>query len=432
MTTTRYALCNCTILDGTKDMQPQPDMTVLVDGETIVSIQSAAIPLPDGFEVVDLDGAFLLPGLINLHSHHFGSGKPSKVLGEGKIQDLVMLFAKTGLGRKYLLSVMKKAVHNHLHSGVTTVRGVGDFRYVDVEVRDLINAGKLEGPRMFVSGPALTVATGHGDGTFAEVGDKPADFRAMVRDRVAHNVDFIKICTTGGVMDSSVPGEAGLPKMSVEQARACVNEAHRLGMKVASHTEGPEGLEVDLIAGVDTVEHGCPIPPDMEALYKLKGVCAVATVSVALPMAKLDPEVTHMPAVTQVNSQLVADRIIQGAKDAVRKHIPLGLGTDAGCPFVTQYDMWREIYHFSKLVEVSPAFALHTATLVNARILGIDKLTGSIEEGKCADLIVVERDPLEDLTALRDVKMVMARGNLIREPHVDRMPEVDAILDTLL
>ncbi|MEG0217487.1 MAG: amidohydrolase family protein, partial [Raoultibacter sp.] len=135
---------------------------------------------------------------------------------------------------------------------------------------------------------------------------------------------------------------------------------------------------------------------------------------------------------TQYNAEIVLEGIVQSAKDCLAAGVPVGLGTDSSCPFVTHYDMWRELYYFAKQAGVTPAFALHTATLGNARIARIADQTGSIEVGKSADIIVLEANPLEDLKALRNVALVMARGTLVAHPCVKRIAAVDKQLDTLL
>ena len=150
------------------------------------------------------------------------------------------------------------------------------------------------------------------------------------------------------------------------------------------------------------------------ALFKKNGAgrasSLTCTVSPALPFVELPPEKTKSTHVQQVNGRIVFEGIVAAAQQALAAGIPVGLGTDSSCPYITQYDMWREVVYFERLVGVTPAFALHTATLGNARILGLGDETGSVEPGKAADLVVTDGNPLENLEALRNVRMVMARG----------------------
>ena len=139
-----------------------------------------------------------------------------------------------------------------------------------------------------------------------------------------------------------------------------------------------------------------------------------------------------MSEMEQYNGQVVFEGIIECAKRCLEEGMPVGLGTDTGCPYITQYDMWRELNYFHKFCGVSNAFALYTATKLNAQLAGVGDITGSIEEGKCADFIVTTKNPLEDLTVLRNVDMVVARGKIINNPKVKRMAEVDKELDKFI
>ena len=156
------------------------------------------------------------------------------------------------------------------------------------------------------------------------------------------------------------------------------------------------------------------------------------TISPALPFVLLDPEKTHSTDTQKKNGDIVCSGIIESARAALEAGVKVGLGTDSSCPFVTQYDMWREVAYFAKYVGVSNAFALHTATQVNAELLGLGGETGTVECGKAADILVTHENPLDDLCALREPMHVMCRGNLVRKLKVKRIPEVDAELDAIM
>ena len=428
----KYVLKNCRVIDGTGSESVLENASVWIDGERILKITDAGILAPAAYEVIDLEGKYVLPGLINMHAHLFGTGKPSKSMGGGDAQKRIIRLASTKAGGVMLKSMIKGNLKTIVNSGVTTVRGVGDLFYSDIAARDSLRPGKSMAPHTYVSGPAVTVPGGHGDGTFAITGSTPEELRSQTEAVCAHKPDLIKTCVTGGVIDAKKEGEPGELKMTLEQTKAVCDAAHAHGYKVASHTESSEGIRVALEAGVDTIEHGAPLDDGLVALFKEKGAALICTISPALPLSELDASVTMLSPMAKVNSKVVADGVVSAAKTAIENGIPVGLGTDASCPFVAQYNTWAELYWFAKLVGVSNARAISCGTLENARILGLGDETGSVEAGKLADLIVVEKNPLEDLRALREVSMVMCGGMLIRHPKVKRIPQIEEQLERLL
>ena len=427
---------NATILDGTKDMQPQRNMAVAVENGKISRIEPAAIAqVPQGGRTIDLGGAYLMPGLVNMHVHFCGSGKPVSSGDAGAL----MKKLDNPIGRAILHRIIRGSAQNQLASGVTTVRGAGDPLYGDIAVRNAIEAGKGVGPRIVAPGTGVTVPGGHGAGLFAQVAQAPEQAADMVRDIYAHGADVIKLFVTGGVFDAEKPGEPGVLRMSPEIASAACAVAHELGMPVMAHVESTEGVQVALAAGVDTIEHGAPMTPEILDLYQngtaqLSGrpASVTCTISPALPFVMLDPEKTHSTEVQKTNGDIVCEGIIKSAREALDAGIPVGLGTDSSCPYVTQYDMWREVAYFAKYVGVSNAFALHTATQVNAQLLGLGDTTGVVAVGYDADLLAVAGNPLEDLAALRQPLHVMARGRLADRLKVKRYPELDAELDEIM
>lgn len=430
-----YVFTHATVLDGTADMEPRPNATVVVNDEGRIAAIGAAdeATAPANAQEIDLKGAYLAPGLVNLHVHLCGSGKPTSA---GAAGDLIDKVVGNPIGMWYLRRIIKKHAQQQLASGVTTVRSVGDPGFADVDVRDAINAGKYQGPRLLTSGVGVTVPGGHGAGLFAHIAKTPEQAREIVRDCFARKCDLVKLFITGGVFDAEKEGEPGVLRMSPEIAAAAVDEAHKLGMATAAHIESAEGVRVGLEAGVDTIEHGADLTPELIALFKENGVSResslTCTVSPALPFVELDPEKTHSTEIQKVNGNIVYKGIVHAAQAALEAGIPVGLGTDSACPYVTHYDMWREVVYFERIVGAPRKLALHTATLGNARILGLGDETGSIEVEKAADLIVLDENPLDNLEALRQVKMVMARGKLVSGLSVKHLPELDYELDAFL
>ncbi len=425
----KFAYTNGILLDGTENMMPRSGCIVLTDGERIEGIVPEGADL-SGYQVVDLAGQYLLPGLINLHTHLPSSGKPKK-----KEQDpvkLVKVLTSNALFRRVVLAMCQSYAKTALLSGVTTMRTMGGVLDVDTKIRDKIRSGRVVGPRILAANMAVSVPGGHMAESLAYAANSPKEAADYVRTVAAEHPDVIKLMITGGVLDAKVKGEPGVLKMQPELVKAACDEAHRHGLKVAAHVESPEGVRVALENGVDTIEHGAEPDAEILRLFQEKHACHVATISPALPFALFDRTVSHASEMQQYNGDVVFRGILSCAKACLEQGIPVGLGTDTGCPYVTHYDMWREVHYFQKYCGVSAAFALHTATLGNARIAGVDQETGSIEPGKCADFIVCQANPLEDLTALRQLSYVVARGQLIRAPKVKKMPEVERELDRFL
>ncbi len=425
----KYAYINGIILDGTEDMEPQTGKMILTDGQLIESVTDQKDDLA-GYQIVDLAGKYIMPGLVNLHVHLPAGGKPKKKPSDPV--KLVKLVTSNALFKRIGLSMCQSYAKMQLMSGVTTIRTVGGVADYDTIIRDKIKSGKILGPRIVASNMAVSVEDGHMAHSLAYVAESADEAADYVRIIAKDKPDVIKLMITGGVLDAKVKGEPGELKMPTEYVKAACDEAHNLGFKVAAHVESPEGVKCALENGVDTIEHGAKPTPEIIDLFKEKGACHVATLSPALPFALFDRSISNASDMEQYNGELVFEGIIQCAKSCLEEEIPVGLGTDTGCPYVTHYDMWRELNHFHKFCGVSNKFALHTATMINAQIAGLGDITGSIEAGKCADFVVTQKNPLDDLQALRNISMVVACGNLIANPKVKKLPEVEKELDKFL
>ena len=425
----RYALTNCVILDGSEHMEPQMGKAVCIDGEKIAEITDAQ-HIPAGYETVDLGGRYVLPGLINMHVHLPASGRPKKKASDPK--KLVKLITSCGLMNKIGVNMCEGYAKTELLSGVTTIRTVGGVADYDTRIRDLAAAGKILAPRVLASNMAVSVPGGHMAGSLAYEAHTAAEAAAFVEKIAGDKPDLIKLMITGGVLDAEVVGEPGVLRMPPALVRAACDKAHSLGMLVAAHVESPEGVIVALQNGVDSIEHGAQPTQEMLDLFKARGAFQISTISPALPYALFDRSISHATYEQQENGKIVFDGIIALAKANLASGVPVGLGTDVGCPYITHYDMWRELNHFVKYCGVTPAFALYSATKLNARLAGIGDVTGSVEVGKQADLIVCTDDPLKSPSALRTLDMVVKGGYRIDKPQVKKMPEVERELDNFL
>lgn len=416
---------NCILLDGTKNMAPIEHTDVVTDGDKIVFIGKAEIGAGD--RVFDLNGKYLMPGLINLHVHLPAGGKPQKKPLKATLLSRIAL--SSAVMRNFTLKMCHSYAMQGLMSGVTTIRTVGGLDNIDTKLRDKINSGALEGPRILASDFAIGVPGGHMVGSVARAAETVDDAVRMVDELKTHNVDLIKLMITGGVMDAKVKGEPGRLMMQPDMIKACCDRAHEYGFKVAAHVQSPEGVRCAVQNGVDSIEHGSTLTQKEIDAFKQHGAVMVCTISPALPMAKFDMQTLGITEAVQYNSNIVYNNMIAGSKTALANGITVGLGTDTGCPYTTHYNMWRELHYFEKNVGVSPEVALYTATLNNAAILGIDDITGSIEVGKCADMLISNTNPLDDFRALSNPYMVVARGKVYEQPKIEKYPTCDAELD---
>ena len=426
----KYIIKGGTILDGTKEMQAQTGKAIFVNGETIERIEEAPAKAPEGYEVIDAAGMYIMPGLINMHVHLAGNGRPQKKQRDN--EKLVRLLFSNPLTAAVARKMVEGYAKIELMSGVTTIRTVGGLRDLDGQLRDLIAAGKKDGPRILAANEGISVPGGHMAGSVAIAATSIEEAIELVHKADGQKVDLIKLMITGGVLDAKEKGTPGEMKMDPKMIKTICDEAHRLGYKTAAHVESTEGVIEALKNGVDSIEHGAAPTEEMIRLFKEKHAFLTTTLSPALPYALFPREVSNASEVEQYNGNMVFEGIRDCAKAALENDIPVALGNDVGCPWITQYDFWRELVYFKNFIGVSNAFALYSATLGNAQLAGISGTTGSIEEGKCADMIMTERNPLEDLKALRSVKTVMARGRLYKNPTVKRNPVVDQQLDQYL
>ena len=425
----KFAYRNAHLLDGTRDMLLRDGLAVLTDGETIAGIVPEEA-VPEGFEPVDLGGKYLMPGLINLHVHLAGNGKPQKKQRDN--EKLVRRLMGTGLSRAVAYHVVADFARLELMSGVTTIRTVGGLGDFDTRLRDEIAAGRRDGPRILAANEGISVPGGHMAGSVAVAAADIPEALAQVDRAKEQGVDLIKLMITGGVMDAKAKGVPGELKMPPEMVKAVCDRAHSLGYPVAAHVESTEGVRVALENGVDSIEHGAKLDERLIRLFRDRGACLCTTLSPALPYALFDRSVTHATEAEQFNGNVVFEGIIACAKAALENDIPVVLGNDVGCPWITQYDFWRELCYFRKYVGVSNAFALHTATGRAAEVMGLGSVTGTVEVGKSADLIVTRGNPLADLRALRSVDMVVARGRRYDAPRVKYNARVMAELDKFL
>lgn len=425
----KYVYINGKILDGDKDMQVKEGMVILTDGEKITGIEKE-VPRAADIKVIDLGGRYIMPGLINMHVHLAGNGKPQKKQRDN--EKLVKTLMGTALSRAVTYKVVADFAKTELLSGVTTIRTVGGLGDFDTRLRDEVAAGKKIGPRILAANEGISVPGGHMAGSVAVAAASIDEALKQLEHAENEKVDLVKLMITGGVLDAKEKGVPGELKMKPEMVKAVCDKAHEAGYKVAAHVESPEGVKVALANGVDSIEHGAKPDDEMIRLFKDKNAFLCTTISPAVPYALFDRSLTNATEVEQYNGNIVFEGIVECSKAALANDIPVVLGNDVGCPWITQYDFWRELCYFHKYTGVSNAFALYTATKRSAELAGIGDVTGSIEVGKCADMIVTKENPLDNLAALENVDMVIARGRVIDSPKVKINKLVKQELDRFL
>jgi imidazolonepropionase-like amidohydrolase len=373
--------------------------TIVVAGETIESIgPSAQVTAQAGDKVIDLGGMTVLPGLIDVHTHLTMN------------TDFDPFREVTSTDAKEAINGVVNA-RKTLMAGFTTARNVGAGGYTDVDLRDAINSGQVPGPHLLVSGPALGITGGHCDDnllpfSYHQISDGVADGIAEVQRKVRQNIkygaDVIKICATGGVLSKGDDPQAS--QYTLEEMQAIVADAHRLGRKVAAHAHGAQGILWATEAGVDSIEHGSYIDDAAIAEMKKRGTYLV-------PTLYLEDWMIANGNLPPFYHQKMLDTIAVAKgniKRAMQAGVKIALGTDAA---VYPHGLnAHELDVYVNQLGMAPLAALQTATVNAADLLGLTAKTGSLEAGKWADIIAVDKNPLDDVRVLQDVKFVMKAG----------------------
>jgi imidazolonepropionase-like amidohydrolase len=373
--------------------------TIVVSGDKIVSIAAtSATPAGAGDVVVDLGSMTVMPGLIDVHTHITGNTEfdPYK--------ELINTDAKEAIN-----GVVNARVT--LLAGFTSIRNVGAGGYTDVDLRDAVNAGQVIGPHMQVSGPPLGITGGHCDDnllpiSYHQTGEGVADGIAAVQQKVRQNIkygaDLIKVCATGGVLSKGDDPQAS--QYTLEEMKAIVADAHRLGRKVAAHAHGAQGILWAAQAGIDSIEHGSYINDEAIAEMKKNGTYLVPTLYLEDWML----EFGHLPPFYEQKMKDVSAVAKKNIQHAMESGVKIALGTDAA---VYPHGLnAHELDVYVNQLHMAPLAAIQSATLNAADLMGWTDRTGSLDAGKWADVIAVEGNPLADVKLLQDVKFVMKAG----------------------
>ena len=419
----RYVITNAKLLNGHRDMHVEEGKYIYVSDGKIEKITKS---LQGGYDIIDLEGKYILPGLINMHVHLAGNGAHSGKQKDNK-KTVDFLFSNP-VTRTIAYQMVCNFAKLELYGGVTTIRTVGGLKDLDTRLRNEIKAVKKTGPMILAANEGITVEGGHMAGSVARVARNNEEAKRFVEASYAQGVDLVKLMITGGVLDAKEKGVPGEMKMPEDMIQAICKKAHQLGLLTSAHVESTEGVKAALRNGVDSIEHGAKPDQEMMELFKEKKAFLITTLSPALPFSLFDPSVSKVDDTQLFNGKMVFDGIVECSKAALENHIPVGLGNDVGCPWITQYDFYRELVYFHKYVGVTKGFAIYTATLQNAILAGISDITGSIDAGKQADMIVVKENPLDDLNALKNIELVFTKGKMVH-PKIKRDKEIEQRLD---
>src|SRR6266403_22277 len=387
------------------------NQTIVIEGDKISQIApSSEVKAAAGDTTIDLPDATLLPGLIDMHTH--------------------LTFELSSLSYEGLkISTAREALHGArnarrtLEAGFTTVRNLGAKDYADIALRDAINDGEVIGPRIVASGPALGITGGHCDenllpAAFHFQGEGVADgvegVQHKVREVIKYGADVIKICATGGVLSKGDDPNAS--QYTLEEMKAIVADAHRLGRRVAAHAHGAEGVRWASEAGVDSIEHGHLMDDAAIATLKKNGTYLVPTLFLGEYMEK-NMDRSDVPEYSKQKMRDVIAAMRKNTGKAFTAGVKVAFGTDAA---VYPHGLNAGEFHVYVSLGMTPLAAIQTATINASDLLGSKYLVGSLEVGKWADLIAVDGDPTKDVTTLEHVKFVMKGGTVYKNDYMKR------------
>jgi len=376
------------------------DAVIVVEDDRIVAVGGSDIAIPDGAEIIDLSSSFVLPGLMDMHTHVIGN-----------LDNYFFARYFQSPHRATIGGVVN--VERTLMAGFTTIRNVGAGDYADVALRNAINAGEIPGPRMAVSGPGLGITGGHCDSnslnsSFEERGDGVSDgpwaVREQVRKNVKYGADLTKFCATGGVFSKGT--KVGMTQYTLEEMQAIVDESHTHDRKVAAHAHGNEGIKRAIVAGVDSIEHASFL--DREAIQMGIDRGTYFALDIYNTEYTLEQGAANGVPEENINKEReVGTRQRESFTLAVEMGAKVVFATDSGV-----YPHGDNGKQFARAVRfgMTPTQAIQSATSVTADLLGWEDRVGEIAPGMYADIIAVNGNPLDDIAELEDVDFVMKGG----------------------
>jgi imidazolonepropionase-like amidohydrolase len=392
-------LTGATLIDGT-GARPIDQAALLINGDIIEAVGAKnEIPAPANAEVIDVQGKYLLPGLIDTHIHMDLHGM-ADTFQENLVED------------KFRTLRTAKEMEDTLRAGFTTIRNVGSVNYIDFAVKAGIEQGLVKGPRVLTSGRAISM-TCSGTEYFAgfyRLADGPQECRKAAREQLKEGADLLKVMATGAIMNPG--GVPGAPQLDVDEIKAVVDEGAKLGKHTAAHAHGAQGIINAVLAGVRTIEHGTMADDTAIGMMAEKGVFLVPTLVVH------ECWINHrknrdIPVFMLEKSSAIEQQGREVLHKAIAAGVRIAMGTDAGTNFNYHGKNSGEIIAYVKHGFMTPMQALQSATQTAAAAIEMDQQLGTLEKGKFADCLVLESNPLEDITVLADpqnISMVMKGG----------------------
>jgi len=391
---------------------PSPEMSIVIEGSKIQSIETGYITPDTEDEFIDLSGYTVLPGLMDMHVHL------SSEYSKNSYQERISLNAGD-----YAIRAVSNA-EKTLMAGFTSVRNLGDRGGVSISLRNAIEKGIVVGPRIFSSGTTIASSGGHGDSTNSlnqsltsdpgpaeGIVNSVNDASKAVRFRYKEGADLIKITATGGVLSNAKNSQN--PQLTEEEISQIVNMAKDYGFKVAAHAHGSEGIKRAVRAGVHSIEHGTLMDDEGMRLMREKGTYYVPTIIAGLWVAEKARDPDFFPELVRPKAAEIGPLIKGTFGRAYQAGVKIAYGTDTG---VSAHG--NNATEFKHMVEAGmpPMKAIQSATVEAAKLLGEYDQLGSLVEGKVADIIAVNGNPVEDITILEEVDFVMKSGRVYKSP----------------
>ena len=382
---------------------PIENAVILVEGERIAAIgKSGGVKIPDGAEQIDAGGAWLIPGLMNMHIH-LGLVLPGKMKAELSDESEAALALR-----------MAANARDSLQAGVTTIRLTGDRGHADLDLMRAINKGQADGPRIFSAGEELTITAGHGSKLPGKTNyDGPDELVKAARTQISAGAKWLKILISGGIATDG--GGLAEALMTPEEIRAVIDAGHRFGVKITAHSGSPAATSIAVDAGLDCVEHGYFL--DRPTLKKMKehGTWLVPTIVVTAPATQPFFEKIGSPPWYLERRNSAGKSHWRALEMAIEEGVNIALGTDQ-LPHEPNDGTTATAREAQYYVEagMTPLQALRSATIETARLLEAEDEIGTLEAGKYADIVAVDRDPTQDIKALRNILLVMKGGRVYR------------------